>query len=84
MLVRGFYFEGWHPHDKPIKERKKTDFLAPIAAAFRDDLSVDPEEVAGAVFGVIAMHVTAGEIRHVKLSLPGEIRALWSEDSRVM
>ena len=23
MLVRGFYYEGWHPHDKPTKERKK-------------------------------------------------------------
>jgi len=27
MLVRGFYYEGWHPADKPIKERKKEEFL---------------------------------------------------------
>lgn len=84
MLVRGFYFEGWRPADKPVKERRKVDFLAPIATSFRDDLGVDPEEVAGAVFAVIAKHVTSGEIRHIKLSLPGEIRSLWSEETHVV
>jgi len=81
MLVRGFYFEGWHPGDKPFKERKKEDFLAHIAMAFRDDPDIDPQDVARAVFQVIAKHVTPGEIRHVKISLPGEIRSLWSEET---
>ena len=81
MLVRGFYYEGWHPGGKPIKERRREDFLAHIAAAFRDDPGVDPERVTRAVFQVIAKHVTPGEIRHVKLGLPGEIRSLWSADT---
>ena len=34
MLVRGLYYEGWTPKGKPIKERKREDFLAHIAAAF--------------------------------------------------
>src|SRR6266542_5670948 len=54
MLVRGFYYEGWHPHGKPVKERKKEEFLAHVAADFRDDPSVDPEDVARSVFEVIA------------------------------
>jgi uncharacterized protein (DUF2267 family) len=81
MLVRGFYFEGWHPGDKPFKERKKEDFLAHIAMAFRDDPDIDPEDVARTVFQVIAKHVTPGEIKHVKISLPGEIRSLWSAET---
>jgi uncharacterized protein (DUF2267 family) len=77
MLVRGFYYEGWHPHGKPVKERHKQDFLAHIAAAFREGPAVDPERVARAVFQVLSKHVTAGEIEGVKRSLPTELRSLW-------
>ena len=78
MLVRGFYYEGWHPHGKPVKERHKEEFLAHIAAAFRDAPEVDPERVARAVFHVLSKHVTSGEIEGVKRSLPTEIRSLWT------
>jgi hypothetical protein len=39
MLVRGFYYEGWHPSGKPLKDRKKSEFLAHVAAELKDDLS---------------------------------------------
>jgi uncharacterized protein (DUF2267 family) len=77
MLVRGFYYEGWHPHGKPVKERHKEEFLAHIAEAFRFDPDVDPERVARIVFQVLSKHVTGGEIEGVKRSLPTEIRLLW-------
>ena len=77
MLVRGFYYEGWHPHGKPVKERHKEDFLAHIAVVFRDDPDVEPERIVKAVFRVLSKHVTSGEIEGVKRSLPTEIRALW-------
>jgi len=84
MLVRGFYFEGWHPSGTPFKERKREEFLAHISTAFRGDSDVDPQEVCRAVFQVIAKHVTPGEIKHVKINLPGEIRSLWSEETHVL
>jgi uncharacterized protein (DUF2267 family) len=77
MLVRGFYYEGWHPHGKPVKERHKEAFLAHVAAAFRDDPGIDPEQVTKAVLQVLTRHVTAGEVEAVKHSLPAELRALW-------
>jgi uncharacterized protein (DUF2267 family) len=77
MLVRGFYYEGWHPHGKPVKERHKEEFLAHVAAAFRDDPGVDPEWVTRAVLRVLSKHVTGGEIEGVKRNLPGELRSLW-------
>jgi uncharacterized protein (DUF2267 family) len=78
MLVRGFYYEGWHPHGKPVKERHKEEFLAHVAAAFPGDPEIDPEQVTRAVFAVLAKHVTAGEIIAVEHSLPTELRRLWS------
>jgi uncharacterized protein (DUF2267 family) len=80
MLIRGFYYEGWHPAGTPTKERRKEDFLAHIAREFREEPTINAEEVADAVFRVIARHVTPGEIKHVKIALPGEIRSLWAEE----
>jgi len=78
MLVRGFYYEGWHPHGKPVNERHKEEFLAHVAAAFRDDPGVDPERVTRAVFEVLSKHVSSGEIEGVKRCMPTELRSLWA------
>ena len=77
MLVRGFYYEGWHPAGKPLKERTKEQFLAHIAKEFRGDPPADLEAIVKAVFWVVGKHVTAGEIEDVKHLLPPEIRSLW-------
>ena len=50
MLVRGFYYEGYRPADKPLKERHKEEFLAHVRDQFRKDPDVDPEAIVRAVF----------------------------------
>lgn len=77
MLVRGFYFEGWKPHEKPFRDRNRAVFLAHVAAAFREVHDVEPAEVARAVLEVVSKHVGTGEIEAVKRSLPADIRSLW-------
>lgn len=77
LLIRGVYYEGWQPAGKPVKQRKLEEFLAEVGAAFGGDRDVSPEKVTRAVFGVLARHVTVGEIEGVKHLLPAEIRALW-------
>jgi uncharacterized protein (DUF2267 family) len=78
MLIRGFYYEGWDPTNKPLKVREREEFLARIAQYFvRAGDSVHPEPVARAVFAVLAQRVSDGEIEDVKHILPGEIRDLW-------
>src|SRR5271165_4064541 len=46
MLIRGLYYEGWTPTGKPVKERKREDFLAHIATALRGHAEIFPEAVA--------------------------------------
>jgi uncharacterized protein (DUF2267 family) len=79
MLLRGLYYEGWTPKDKPLRERKKEEFLEHIAGALRESPGTYPEGVACGVFRVLERHVSAGEIQDVKSILPAEIRALWPE-----
>lgn len=76
MLVRGIYYEGWHPSDKPLKGSRE-EFLAEIGAAFRDESDVDPESVIRAVFWLLSRHVTTGETESVKHVLPTKLRSLW-------
>ncbi len=77
LLVRGIYFEGWHPAGKPLKGHRREELLAEVGAAFQGDRDVDPERVARAVFTLLERHVTQGEIEGVKHVLPAELRALW-------
>jgi len=79
MLIRGMYYEGWRPTAQTAAVRKKEEFLAPIAALFRDDPQLFPEGIAWAVFKVLKGRVSAGEIDDVKRLLSREIRSLWPE-----
>jgi uncharacterized protein (DUF2267 family) len=76
MLVRGQYFEGWTPVDKPLRERKREGFLGHIGALLGESPRIDPEGVARGVFRVLEKHVSAGEIEDIKSILPAEIHAL--------
>ncbi len=81
MLVRGFYYEGWHPHGKPLKERKQLEVLAHVADAFQHDPDLDAEQVTRCIFKLLRAHLTAGIIDEVKRVLPEEIRSLWIPDT---
>ena len=78
MLIRGLYYEGWTPTGKPHKVRHKAAFLAPIREHFQDDWQVEPEEIARAVFKVLAKHLSAGEIEDIQHLWPHELAELWS------
>jgi uncharacterized protein (DUF2267 family) len=77
MLIRGFYYEGWDPSGKPLRERHKEQFLARIRQEFRSQDGIDPEQVARATFVVLAKRISEGEIEDVQHVLPAEIRNLW-------
>lgn len=77
MLIRGFYYEGWTPTGKPLKERRKKQFLAHIDEELRDRRLGNPEEIARSVFKVLKHRITQGEMQDVTHILPREIRKLF-------
>ena len=78
MLVRGFYYEGWRPAGRVVRERRLDQFLQHIRTEFDREPDLDPEEVVRAVFRVLSRHVTEGEIHDVRRALPKAIRELWA------
>lgn len=81
MLVRGFYYEGWHPANKPEPYRHKNEFLDHIA---RDVPTLDPtqrERAASAVFTLLNEEISGGETEQVRHALPAEIREIWPHTS---
>ena len=77
MLVRGFYYEGWSPANKPRKLHTKQEFLDYVAEELPDDPELDPERAARGVFSMLAKRISKGEIHDIKATLPLEIRDLW-------
>jgi uncharacterized protein (DUF2267 family) len=78
MLIRGFYYEGWKPAGKPLKERHLEEFLAHIQSDFRQ-VEVDTRKIASSVFTLLSEKISKGEIEDIKGILPHEIQELWPE-----
>ena len=82
MLVRGFYFEGWHPAHKPVKERDPDIFLAQIRDGFRQNPTDEPINAAAlvaSVFRLLTRRLSAGQADTLRNSLPKGLRQLWPE-----
>ena len=79
ILLRGLYYEGWHPARTPTKERSREAFVARIEAAFSTEPLANPEEAICSVFRLINNHVSAGEVHDVRMRLPKQLRDLWPE-----
>ena len=77
MLIRGFYYEGWSPTGKPLKERRKKQFLAHIDEELKDRRLGSSEDIARSVFKVLKHRITQGEMQDVTHILPREIRKLF-------
>jgi uncharacterized protein (DUF2267 family) len=77
MLIRGFYYEGWDPTAKPVRERRREQFLVRVEQPFLRTSPVDPEPIAVAVFKLLSARISQGEIEDVRHVLPAEIRDMW-------
>ncbi len=78
MLIRGFYYEGWVPSDKPLRQRSKEEFLEHVQDDIADP-TVDVERVTVAVFRLLTRKIAPGEIDNVRNSMPAGVRLLWPE-----
>lgn len=79
MLLRGLYFEGYKPADKPLKIRDRDVFLERVNKELQAGGYADPAAATAAVFKVMEERLTDGLNNHVRDMLPEEISSMWPE-----
>jgi len=77
LLVRGIYFEGWHPAGKPNKDRSADEFLEHVRQRLQGVEPISPEAATRAVFRVLQHNVTGSEVAQVKGMMGKALQPLW-------
>ncbi|MCB4822769.1 DUF2267 domain-containing protein [Roseicella aerolata] len=77
LLVRGVYYDQWHPAGKPERMRGLDEFLAGIADKLGGVRPVDPGDATRAVLRTLSRHLDRGQVLKVAGALPQQVREIW-------
>jgi uncharacterized protein (DUF2267 family) len=77
MLIRGLYYEGWHPSGKPTKERHEATFLAHVHQELPRATEEEVKTGIHAVFDLLSKKIDRGEAVKLVGMLPKELRDYW-------
>ena len=83
LLLWSTYYEGWNPTGHLDNGHHIAVFPAPIRAHCHKDPRINAEEVAWAVFKVLAHFISVGEIQDIQHSFPKELNELWPASTRL-
>jgi uncharacterized protein (DUF2267 family) len=77
LLVRGLYYDQWHPAGQPDRLRTLDEFLERVNSRLHGIRPVNARDATRAVFRTLSRHADPGQIGKVVDALPEEVRALW-------
>jgi uncharacterized protein (DUF2267 family) len=76
LLVRGIYYEGWHPTTTPTRERHIEDFAQHVLSELPARFPAEAATVVRGVFEVLWEKLDPGEFDKVMNHLPASLRAM--------
>ena len=76
-LLRGIYFEGWHPASRSLPLTTKSVFFERIRDAVHQNPGVESEQVVRALFSLLAKRMPQSELEDLKALAPEELHAYW-------
>jgi uncharacterized protein (DUF2267 family) len=76
-LLRGLYYEGWHPTAQSLPLSGAKQFLDRIHDSVHREPGVDPEAVARGLFALLAKRLPASELEDARAVAPEALHALW-------
>jgi uncharacterized protein (DUF2267 family) len=81
ILIRGLYYDQWHPAGEPDRFRTLDEFLERVAEGMNGVRPVNIPDAAQAVFRTLSRHVGAGQVVNVLNALPEPVRMFWLQSS---
>lgn len=78
ILLRGVFYEGWHPAGTPTHERHLGAFIDHLAQRLPARLADEAGPIARAVFNVMWRRIDVGEVAKLIEMLPLELRDLFA------
>lgn len=79
LLIRGLYYDQFDPDREPTKWRSREEFLGIVSAGFQGMETVDPAQMADAVFRSLNQHLDPGQLDNIRRAMPEDVRAMWPE-----
>ncbi len=76
LVVRGIFFEGWHPASTHVHARRPADILGLVEQKAADGQGFDAERALAATFEVLRRHVSPGELSSLSRVLPASLSQL--------
>lgn len=77
LLVRGVYYDQWHPAGHPERTHDLDAFLGRVADKLTGIRPVNARDATRAVLRVLSRHVDRGQVIKVADALPEQVRNLW-------
>ncbi|WP_159588842.1 DUF2267 domain-containing protein [Chelativorans xinjiangense] len=77
-LLRGLYYEGWHP-GQHAAARGRGAFLERIHDGVHRSPAIDAERVARALLALLAARLSAPELENAKAATPPALHYLWPD-----
>ena len=79
LLVRGVYYDQWHPASQPERLRTRDEFLERIAEKLRGSRPINVSDGASSVLRTLSRHVEPGQIAKVRQALPHPLQEFWPQ-----
>ena len=76
VLVRGIYYEGWHPAGKPERLHVE-EFVAQVQVEMGLPEYPNPLRLVQSVFELLRQHLSPGEPEKIKQVISSDLQALW-------
>jgi uncharacterized protein (DUF2267 family) len=82
VLLRGLYYEGWHPSARIPRAKSRSAFVERIQEGVHRNLGIDAEEGADTVFSFLAERLPGAELEDAKAATPAALRMFWLAGGR--